>query len=71
MSHFRPFGVEHATIDNELVLDLDPPVLERGGGAIRKRLRVFELDRERAVPLSVDGVLRWEGLRASSNCSCS
>jgi hypothetical protein len=43
ISHFRPFGVEHVTIDNELVLDLDSPVLKRRGGAIRKRLWALEL----------------------------
>jgi hypothetical protein len=38
ISHLSLLRVEHATINKELVLNLDPLVLKRGGGAIRKRL---------------------------------
>lgn len=54
ISHLSLLRVEHATIDKELVLNLDPLVLKRGGGAIRKRLWVFELDRKR-VGVSLQG----------------
>lgn len=32
-------------VDKEFVFDLDALVLKEGGGAIHKRVRVFQLDR--------------------------
>jgi hypothetical protein len=44
ISHLGLYRVEHKSIDNKLVFNLDLLILKYRGDAIYKRIRVFKLD---------------------------
>jgi hypothetical protein len=54
ISHLGLLRVKYITINKKLILNLDLPVLKRGGDAIYKRVRVYKLD-YRQVIMSLRG----------------